>query len=122
MLMLSSGSIWTATRKLMLYPSRLPGVDDVARPAARRKEQHVDADRVVRASVAVRDRLGRIGDAAQEVLVDGGVEPRARVPPFDLDERDRAAAPGDKVDLAARGLHAPGDNAPALEPQEQRRP
>src|SRR5688500_7521810 len=120
--MLSSVPIWTATRNVMLSPSRLPGVDDVARPAARCKEQHVDADRVARAGVAMRDRLDRGGDAAQAVFVDRGVEAGAGGPPLDLDEGDSAPPAGDEVDLAARRLHPPSNDPPALQPQPQRRP
>ena len=89
----------------------------MARPAPRRKEQHVDTLVVARADEARGDRLGPGGDAAQAVGVDGEREVGGTGAPLDLDEGDRPAATGDEIHLAARRLHPAGQDAPALEPQ-----
>src|SRR5690606_5770561 len=117
MLMLSSGSIWTATRTVIGAPSRLPGIDDVARPAAGRKQQHIDADRVVRSGVAMRNHFNGGGDAAQAIFVDRQRQFGRSRAPLDLDERDRPPAPGYQVYLAPRRLHPPGDDAPSVQAQ-----
>ena len=91
-----------------------------AAAATRRKKQHVDADRVARARVPMRDRFDGRGDPAQPVGIDGGIEALARGPPLHLDERDRVAAPGDEIDLTARRLQPAGHDSPSLEPKEQR--
>src|SRR5690606_13689758 len=116
---LSIGSIWTATRKFNpLSPrSRLPGVDDVAWPEARRKQQHVDPRGIAVAQVAVGDGLYSVRDTAQAVFVDRHVALGRRGPPLDLDEGDGARAAGDDVDLAARRLDALIENPPALQPK-----
>jgi len=67
----------------MTRRSAHPGVDDVARETARRKEQDVDPPVFARASETVSDRLGRSGDTAQAVFVERGapcpaIAPRRR--------------------------------------------
>src|SRR5690606_13189110 len=96
---------------------RLPGVGDVARPAARRKEQHVDAHVLAGAGVAVAHGVSGGGHPAQTVVIDSHRQCLAASAPLHLDECHGPAAPGDQVDLAARRLHAPGHYSPALEPQ-----
>ena len=69
------------------------------------------------AHVARREPLGGSGDPAQPPFVEregGGVLGGARL---HLDEGERAAPPGDDVDLAAGNAGAPGEDAPAVQPQ-----
>src|SRR5690606_12521456 len=122
MLMLSSGSIWTPTRNVILSPSGLPGVDDVARPAARRKEQHVDTDILAVARVAVAHRFRRRCNPAQPESVDRGVEVLRRGPPLDLDEDHRPLPSRHEIYLASRRLDPARDHAPTVQTQPERAP
>src|SRR5690606_5655145 len=122
MLMLSSGSIWTATRNVILSPSGLPGVDDVAWPATGRKKHHVDTPILVRAGVTMTDRFSRRRDTAQAVAVDGRIEPFPTRAPFHLDEGNRPSAANDQIDLATRRLQSPRKHAPTVQSKPERRP
>ena len=96
---------------------RLPDVDQMAWQAARRKEHHVDPDVVARPGEARAEHFGRGGDTAQAILVDRHVEIGGAVAPFDLDERDGAAALCDEVDLAHGNAEPLAEDPPAVEAQ-----
>ena len=55
--------------------------------------------------------------AAQAVFVDRQREFFDGRAPFDLDKGHRPATPGNEIDLAARSLHPPRDDPPAMQPQ-----
>ena len=80
--------------------SPLPDVGEVRRPAARQNEQSVDAQLVALAHVARRKLLGGGGDAAQPPLVERECRSAVIGARLDLDERQRASAPGHDVDFA----------------------
>jgi hypothetical protein len=69
--------------------------------------------RCATASTAAATRSKAPGVDREVALGGGGT-------PLHFDEGDRAPAPGDQVDLAARGFHPAPDDAPAVEPQPQR--
>jgi len=89
----------------------------MARQAPWRKEHHVDADIIARARKARAQHFGGSGDAAQAIVVDGEVEIGVALPPFDLDEGDRAAAPRDEVDLADRNTEPFAEDTPTMKAQ-----
>ena len=88
---------------------------DVARPAARDDEDGVDADRVVGAGIAGKQRFRRAGDPAKAIFVQcqrrllGG---RARL---HLDESESAAAAGDDIHFPNRSPRPGGEYPPAFE-------
>src|SRR5579885_1028198 len=95
-----------------------PGVGEVARPAARQDQHHVEP-RIEPGKVGARaeELLERAGDAAAlargERLARGGeIGPRLH-----LDRRQHPAAPRDQVDLARRHAIAPRQDAPAAAPE-----
>src|SRR5690606_9654898 len=51
------------------------------------------------------------------IEVDGEIELAGACAPLDLDERHHAPTAHDEVDLAARSLHPPREDAPSVEPQ-----
>ena len=89
----------------------------MARPAAGCKQEDVDPHVVPRLHPAVSTRLYRRAHAPQAPFVNRKVEVGGVCPPFDLDESHQSAAPGNQIDLSARGLHAAGEHPPAFELQ-----
>ena len=73
------------------------------------------------ATFIARNRFGQEErDAGKAAFVDGiGKRGRAGAP-FNLDEGDKSAAPGDKVDLARFCFHPLADDLPALLGEEHR--
>src|SRR3546814_20740993 len=91
---------------------RLPDVDQMARQTPRRKEHHVDSDRIVRTREARGEYFRRRRDPAQAPGVDGEIQIFDAVAPFDLDEGAGAAAPRDTVALADRKSGVSGKMGP----------
>jgi hypothetical protein len=75
---------------LLFHPlnSRHPGIDDVARLRAGRKQQHVDAHVFAALNIFVRHRFGRGSDPAQAEFVDRKIELCGAAPPFHFDEHN----------------------------------
>src|SRR3546814_8955655 len=89
----------------------------MARQTPRRKEHHVDSDRIVRTREARGEYFRRRRDPAQAPGVDGEIQIFDAVAPFDLDEGEGAAAPRDQVDLARRYPQPLAQYPPAVEAQ-----
>jgi hypothetical protein len=87
----------------------------MARPLPRRKEDDVDLLAIGRASVARAKDAGGGDDSAQAMFVDGGIEISGAGAPFDFDERDHIAAPGNDVDFTAAYFLPLCKDAPAFE-------
>ncbi len=101
----------------MLFHLELRGVDDVARPAARRKEQYVNPLQIACPDETRGDRVGSADHPAQAIIVDRKVQIICPLAPLYLNESNGPPAPHDQVNLAARSLDSPGKDAPALEPE-----
>ena len=89
----------------------------MARPAPRRKQDRVDPDVVAGPDEPGRHSFGGSDDAPQPVSIQREGKLGSGFSPLHFNEDDSAAPPGDKVDLAARGLDPLRQHMPALEPQ-----
>jgi hypothetical protein len=89
----------------------------VAWETPRRKQQHVNALIIARPDKARSDAFRRRNDALQPPRIYRQIKIGSAASPFNLDESNGSAAPGDKVNLSARRLHAPGENSPARQPK-----
>jgi len=89
----------------------------VARPAAWRKQQHVNAHVIAGPAIAVSDIPGACGHAAQACFIDRGGQPGLVPPPFYLDEGHHPPSARNQVDFAARRAEPASDDHPAVEAQ-----
>ena len=89
----------------------------VLRPAATNDEHGIDPNVVAVAHVARREALGGDDHSAQSPLVEREGGRFFAGPRLDLDEGQRAPAPGNDVDLAAGDASAAREDSPAVEPQ-----
>src|SRR5690606_1458864 len=106
-LMVATWSIWTATLSDMANSRCRKGVDEMARPAARRKQNHVETQILAGfARMPCQPILRRTGDTA---AVDRGKDQVLVGPPgasLDLDKDHRTGPFGDDVDFTHRGFEA----------------
>ena len=86
-------------------------------PVARNDEHRVDPDVVAVTHVARREALRGNHDPAQSPLIEREGSGFVAGPRLDLDEGQRAPAPGNDVDLAAGDASAARKDAPAVEPE-----
>ncbi len=100
--------------------SGLPCVGDVAREAARCKQDHVEPDIFAASGIAMRHRFHGGSHARQPVFVDRMIEIGAPAAPLHFDEGDHPASSGDDVDLARRCLDPPVEDLPAFGPEPDR--
>jgi hypothetical protein len=100
-----------------ILKSGLRGVDDVAWPVARRKQQHVNSMQITCPNEPRRHRFGSADYPAQAIIVDRKVQISGSLTPFNFDKADGPSAPHNQVDLSARSLDPPGKDAPTLEPK-----
>ena len=98
----------------MLFHLELRGIDDVARPAAWRKEQYVDTLQIACPDETRGNRFGSSDDPTQAIIVDRKVQIICPLAPLYLNEGNGPPAPHDQVNLAARSLFPPRENSPTL--------
>src|SRR3982751_1646206 len=89
----------------------------MARGAAGRQQDDVDADVVAGAGVARHQHFGGGRDARQAAFVDREIEVRVGRARLYLDERDKIALARDEVDLTGWRADAAVEDSPPLEPQ-----
>jgi hypothetical protein len=80
----------------------------------RRDQHHVDADVFSSGRKSRLEGIGRSGHAAQAPSVDGSVEIGLFAACFDLNEGDRAATLGNKINLTNAQLHTESKDAPTV--------
>ena len=95
----------------------MPDIGQMARRAARRKEDDVDSHIIARFRQIMPQYFRRRRDPRQPAFVDRQVQFRRTPPSLHLDEGDHAAPSRDQIHLARRGPHAAAHNLPA--PQAQ---
>ena len=98
----------------MLFHLELRGIDDVARPAAWRKEQYVNPLQIACPDETRGNRFGSTDHPAQAIIVDRKVQISGALAPLYLNEGNGTPAPDDQVNLAARSLFPPRENPPTL--------
>lgn len=89
----------------------------MARPASRRKQHDVDPQIVTVSGITRGQRLRGGRDPGEAAGIDRKIAFLRSRPPFHLNESNGPPAPGDEVDLSARGLQSPTHDPPAVEPQ-----
>ena len=98
----------------------LPNVGEMARPASRGNEDHINPDVIASLRIKMRERICCCCDAAQAVGVNCHIKISRSSPRFNLDKGRRAPASCDQVNLAAAQLHPPRENPPAVQTQPPR--
>lgn len=95
----------------------MPDIRQMARRAARRKEDHVDPHVIARFGKLMEEDFRRRSDAGEAALVDGEVKIGGGGAGLYLYKGEHRAAPCDKVHLPRWRAQAAADDAPALEAQ-----
>jgi len=98
----------------------MPDIFQMAGQAARRNQDDIDTQRVIRSGKSWCQCFGSCSDPCQSPSVDRQCEACRSIARLDLDKYDRTSAPGNQIDFADAHARPCRKDTPPMQPQPPR--